>query len=210
MYQILIGHLKHFSYSFIQSNDIDIVLNIPPDPTKKMEFVQRLQYLLDTKITHPADTKLKHYDYGTLFQSIIYYPNSIPDHLIINEQIIACNQLFPYFRHHVLEINFVSAMNILPANNLTMFPDNYYKKFSENIYPDLLKANPQLPEKCPHILNIYFCNSQYLLKEYNKLILETKHWYRKFKYLFRICALNGLVIDYNARKLLESEFPLPC
>jgi hypothetical protein len=196
--------------SQIQSNDIDIVINIPPDPTKKMEFVQRLQYLLDKKITHHENIKLKHYDYGTLFQSIIYYPNSINDHLIINEQIIACNQLFPYFRHHVLEINFVSALNILPANNLTMFPDNYYKNFSETIYPNLRTANPQLPEKCPHILNIYFCNSQYLLKEYNKIILETKHWYRKFKYLFRICALNGLIVDYNARKLLESEFPLPC
>ena len=119
-------------------------------------------------------------DGSTLFQLLAEYDNPNVYSLTHGPTTIAPNVL-PKVKHHLIEIRVYNST-----------PD---KK-------DWVHFN-QLTNT-----NIYYLNSQALCKQFNIILNEGLHWYRKSKYLRRIAALNGIMADRHLYNLYESEFTM--
>ena len=177
----------------MNTNDIDIVINLERYDYQLIIGIQSLfeTILSGLKQTYPQlDLKFEYVMTGQLFQVIMDYDSKVVHSelsIYTSSGAINVHTLIPRIRHHILEINFLNSPS---------------KVYSENQIVHLYPNDGN--REC------VFYSSGFLIKEYNKILMESKHWYRKSKYLRRIAALNRVITNYPSRKNYESEFPLPC
>jgi hypothetical protein len=169
----------------VNSNDIDI--NVFTDNVNFInDFITSLYTLLnDRGVTGNVSFSTlliptMEDDGSTLFQLLAEYDNPNVYSLTYGPTTMAPNVL-PKVKHHLIEIRVYNST-----------PD---KK-------DWVHFN-QLTNT-----NIYYLNSQSLCKQFNIILNEGLHWYRKSKYLRRIAALNGIMADRHLYNLYESEFTM--
>ncbi len=181
------------SFDKMNTNDIDLVINLQRYDNQFIVGLQQMFEIILAELRQSAptaDMKFEYVLYGQLFQVIIDYDiRTIPGQIteLINTSLgqINLHSIIPRVRHHIVEINFVNS----PSK---IYSDDQVIQLSNNGKHECV-----------------FYNSAFLIKEYNKLLMESKHWYRKSKYLRRIAAINGVITDMNVRISYESEFPLP-
>ena len=113
-----------------------------------------------------------------LYQIIAEYKNPNSYSIYAGQTIIAENVL-PIVKHHVLEVGI-------------------YNKRVDKTNWNLLGRGSNT--------SLYYINKNTLIKEFNIIINEGLHWYRKSKYMRRIAALNGIMSDKALYNLYESEF----
>jgi len=175
----------------MNTNDIDLVINVERYDDQLIIGLQSLfeNILADLRQRFSnLDLKFEYVIAGQLFQVIMDYDSRIyPSDFAIYTSFgpINVHSLIPRIRHHIVEINFLNTQPYSEDQIIHLYPKDGNRE-------------------------CVFYNVGFLIKEYNKLLMESKHWYRKSKYLRRIAALNRVITDYPARKNYESEFPLPC
>lgn len=180
------------SFESMNTNDIDLVINLQRYDNQLITSLQQMfeAILAEIRQANPSwDMKFEYILQGQLFQVVMDYDITVvvpgQTHPInTSAGIISLQMSIPRIRHHILEINFVSSPSKIYSD------DQVIQLSNDGIH------------EC-----VYY-NSTFLIKEYNKLLMESKHWYRKSKYLRRIAALNGIITDSIARRLYESEFPI--
>lgn len=181
------------SFESMNTNDIDLVINLQRYDNQLITGLQQIfeAILAEIRQANPSsDMKFEYILQGQLFQVVMDYditvvPGQTPQLINTSAGIISLHMAIPRIRHHILEINFLSSPSKIYSDDQVIQLDN------DGIH------------EC-----VYY-NSAFLIKEYNKLLMESKHWYRKSKYLRRIAALQGIITNYEMRKIYESEFPLP-
>jgi hypothetical protein len=201
-----------YTMSDISTNDIDYMIQIPADKDDQTleNFKTRLYKYLNTTIIansaqFPGATMSLAHPRTDLSQVIINYTNGLTEEKYKLKIPLAqgglleytCPNLLPIISHHVVEILYRTEL-VYSANNPTI-PDPYYT--------DVLEAGVKVGN--PPVVTIAYLNKHSLLIEYNKILLQDLHWYRKAKYLRRIAALNGMIVDPAKRRNYEGEFPLP-
>jgi hypothetical protein len=204
-----------YSYDNINTNDIDYMIQIPFDNDDQTlaNFKTRLYQYLNTTISNsslePGMTMSLSHPRTDLTQVIINYPNYLGsptyDFIIpldgtgngVNVLPVKCAELLPVISHHVVEILYRTDQFDF-INKSEPIADPYYITLSEKERSE----NPQ-------VVYMAYLNKHSLLIEYNKILLQDLHWYRKAKYLRRIAALNGMILNNDKRKIYEGEFPLP-
>lgn len=166
----------------INSNDIDINL-FAPEPILLQNFLDRLQPLLDAfqaksgvVFTYNLLPNPTRADV-VLFQLLAEYDNPSVQSMILE---VPTGNLLPKVKHHIIEINIFNEAYAQPDKWINMTQS----------------GNTSLS----------FLSGQELAKEFNVILTESLHWYRKSKYARRIAALNGMMSSPEVYRLYESEF----
>jgi hypothetical protein len=188
----------YMSLEQMNSNSIDLLINLQRPDISIITDIKKIfsaiwQELIDKNPTWDVKLEFLIMNGGSDIKVILDYSSVVfPPPLRNPEPIIQTTAgpvhlqtLIPRARHQICEIN-------LRTSQSKLYSDDQVKAINVNGKHELVVYKPT-----------------YLIKEYNKLLMASKHWYIKSKYLRRIAALTRIITDSTWRRVYESEFELP-
>jgi hypothetical protein len=178
------------------TNDMDLILyTVEPDLIVKnldsviLPMVQQMNHNYQ-HLGVTISTRLL----GDVYQLVLKVQLPTNEQLAINGQAIVTNTI-----HHIVEIQIVYPKTSQTPNE--EFIETAKREIEKTSYylidTNLVKINNKN-------FRLFVYRPDYIIKEYNNILREHLHWYRKHKYIRRIAALSSASKQFLG--VIDSEF----